>query len=204
MPFQSAPDCAEAVIQATVSSSPMNNVLNFRKPGGYVQADIDNLADAVDSCVATYYRPFMAAGTTYVQTLVRGLTSAIDLTATNATGAGAGSHSGSVEMPSNTTLCIKLGTGLTGRSARGRFYSFPGTEACMAAQDLFTSAYGNGIVAFLTAVQAAAGAFNWDFVVLSRFTLGAKRTTAISNPITSIAYRNLIVDSQRGRLPSNH
>lgn len=204
MTFQSAPDIAEAVIQATISGSPLNNVLNFHKPGGYTQADIDNLAGQVDTSVGTYYRPFMAPGTNYVQTLVRGLTSAIDLTATNATNAGAGTHTGSVELPSNASLCVTLRTGLTGRSARGRFYAFPATDACMAAQDLFTSAYGAGIVAFLNNIVTAASVVGWHFCVLSRYTLGARRAAGISNDITSIAYRNLIVDSQRGRLPAGH
>jgi hypothetical protein len=40
--------------------------------------------------------------------------------------------------------------------------------------------------------------------VASRFHNGAPRTPAITFAITSIAARNLIIDSQRGRLPKGH
>lgn len=204
MAFQSAPECAEAVIHCTTSGKEQINVLNFWKPGGYVQADIDSLASVVDINVGTNYIPIIAAGTNYNFTLVRGLTNIIDLTATDSTNAGPGTNPGSVELPSNVTLCVTLRTGFTGRSARGRFYTIGPTQTNMAAQNLFTSAYGNAAVNFLTGLQADALLAGWTLIVLSRFSGGVKRAVATHTTVNDINYRNLDSDSQRGRLPKDH
>lgn len=204
MPFQSVPECAEAVINFTTSGKSQVNVLNFWKPGGYNQVDINDLAVAVDGVVGSDYLPILAAGTNYDFTLVRGLTSIVDLTATSALNAGPGTNPGTVELPSNVTLCITLRTGFTGRSARGRFYTVGPTQNDMAAQNLFKSAYGNAAVTMLENIQIAVGAYSWQLVIVSRFSGGARRAVGIKTPVNDIAYRNLDSDSQRGRLPKDH
>jgi len=40
--------------------------------------------------------------------------------------------------------------------------------------------------------------------VLSRFHDKAKRSTGVGLAVTSVNYRNLSIDSQRGRLPKGH
>jgi hypothetical protein len=192
------------VINYTTSGKAQANVLNFFFAGGYAQADIDALASAVDAGVGADFLPVLAAGTNYVNTLVRGLTDPIDLTATNNTNAGAGTNPGTVENPSNVAFCVTLRTGLTGRSARGRFYALGSTQSDMAAQNLFKSAYGDAVVAFLDDLNIATALLGWRLVILSRVAAGVARPVAIHNNVTDISYRNLVVDSQRGRLPANH
>lgn len=204
MAFQSAPEMAEAVIQCSFGGVAVANVLNFKKLfTPYDQTDIDNLAAAVDATVGSDYLGIIASDVTYSGTLVRGLENVLDLTAFDNTNAGAGALTAD-SLPANVTLCATLRTGLTGRSARGRFYMLPTVVTNMTTPNTFSGATGTGLTAFLDAVIAAALVQDWQSVVLSRFTGGAKRTTAIGTRIISVEVRNLTSDSQRGRLPSGH
>jgi len=204
MPFQSIPECAEAVIIGQGGSKSIANVLGFWKPGGYNQTDIDNLAAAIDSVVGSDYLDWVAAGSAYIATTVRGLENVVDLSAINAANAGPGTMAGTFELPSNCSFCVTLRTGLTGRSARGRFYTWPMADSALSAVDTVTTTYANGIVTTLTGFQSAALAEGWYLSILSRRSLGAVRPVGTHYTVTGIAYRNRSLDSQRGRLPANH
>jgi len=203
MAFQSAPDCAEAVIRCTYGGKEVVNVLNFFFDGGYNQTNIDALAALVDQDVADFYLDALSANVTYVETFVRGLTDETDLSASNGTGTGVGAVGGG-SYPANASACISLGTGFTGRSNRGRFYALPtGTSNGLGVNTVSTTYLGQ-LVDFLEAVQGDAVAAGWDLIILSRFHDGAKRAVATKQFVTSITARNTVLDSQRGRLPSGH
>jgi hypothetical protein len=203
MTFQSAPDCAEAVIQATYGGVNIANVLNFKKTGGYDQDAIDALAELVDAAVGDAYLPICNSQVGYTSTLVRGLTESVDLTASRSTNAGSGALT-SNPLPANVTLCATLKTGFTGRSARGRFYAFPTAQGQLASADAFISDYGDGLIAFLQEVKDNAFLADWKLIVLSRSNGGARRGTAIGTNVSAVVLRNLLSDSQRHRLPRGH
>jgi hypothetical protein len=203
MTFQSAPNCAEAVIQASFGGVNLANVINFRKLSGYNQDDIDLLATTVDEQVGAHYRTFLSADVTYNGTLVRGLQDELDFTSFDPTHAGVGGLTDD-SLPANVTLCATLRTGLTGRSARGRFYMLPTVVTQMTTPNTFASAVGTALALFLNDLKDATFAVSWDMVIVSRFNAGVKRGTAIANKVTSIEVRNLLSDSQRGRLPAGH
>jgi len=203
MAFQSAPNCAEAVINVACGGVNLANVLNFRKLDGYDQTDIDNLAEAVDAAVGADYLDILASACSYSGTLVRGLQDELDLSTFDNTSAGAGALTDG-PLPNNVTLCATLRTGLTGRSARGRFYMLPSVVTQLASPNTFSSGVGSNLANFLDNLIVAALVFDWQLVVLSRFNAGVKRGTAIANRVTSIEVRNLTTDSQRGRLPQGH
>lgn len=203
MTFQSAPEVAEAVIQGEAGGVNLANVLNFWLPGGYNQSNIDDLAAAVDVDAGSGYRPLLHGSCSYVATLVRGLESTIDLTAVAATGAGIGSASGDA-LPNNVSSCATLRTGFTGRSARGRFFAFPTGSGNVISDNVLATSYGTALVSFLNDIKADALAAGWHLVVLSRRNAGVIRPVATHLDVTNIAMRNLIVDSQRHRLPRGH
>lgn len=203
MPFQPAPDCAEAVIQGEIAGVNLANVLNFKFPGGYSQADIDNLAAAIDNSVGANYLPILAAAVTYNNTLVRGLANIIDFTASNSVSTGTGGVAGATN-PNNVSLVCTIRTGLTGRSARGRFYAMPMSSASLSATNTFSATITSGLEAFLADILAVTSAIGWQFSVLSRFSGGARRASAIATPVTVSVCRNGLVDSQRHRLPRGH
>lgn len=204
MTFQSAPECAEAVLHFDRNGTSMANVLNFWFPGGYIQANIAVLADVVDDVVGSHYLQWISTDIDYTGTVVRGLQSSVDLTATDVSSVGPGTEASGDGLPSNVTLCVGLKSGFTGRSARGRFYAQVPTSGMLTASESFTSTYGNGIVAFLDEVKTQALAAGWKLIVLSRQIGGIIRPTAYPYTVNSIAYRNLLTDSMKSRLAPGH
>jgi len=181
----------------------MVNVLGFHKPGDYDQTDIDNLADAVDSAVGSNGLPIFHVGLTYLDTIVRGLNSIVDLTSTNSDSTGVGTGA-SLALPNSTAFVVTLRSGLAGRSARGRVY-LPGLGTSnMFDTNTVSTTYAAAAVSYITTIQAAASAFSWDLAILSRFTAGAMRPSGVYYKVTDIVARNRLVDTQRGRLPPGH
>lgn len=203
MAFQSAPDCAEAVIKHTLSGQAINNVLNFRHAGGYSLSDLQNLGDAVDAAWDANMMPQLNTSLIYTGVLVRGLEFEADQEVFVSTSAGTGSIGGIVAT-NNVAFVLTERTGFTGRSSRGRIYLGGLASSDFTSSDTISTARAAAFVAAMEAVQALALTEGWEHVVLSRFHNGAKRLTATALPITSYEARNLFTDSQRGRLPAGH
>lgn len=203
MAFQSVPDCAEAVIKATCGGKPIANVLGFYKAGGYDLAAVTDLADLIDAAIGTDYIPILHDGVNYVETVVRGLENVNDFEATANANAGLGSLTGA-PLPNNVSLCVTLRSGLTGRSARGRFYAMPTNAAQQSGLNTFSSSYALDVEAFLTTIKAGASGIGWTMAIISRWHDNAKRAAGVYFPVTTLGARNFLMDSQRGRLPVGH
>ncbi|SRR5258708_420389 len=203
MPFISCPNAAVAVIHATQLGKPIANVLNFQFTAPYTQSNLDALALVCDANVGGSYLPLIAPSVTYDRVDVRGLTFAVDLSSTNNTNTGPGTGAGA-EIPSNSSNCITLLTGLTGRSARGRFYAMPATQSFAVDAHTWGSGYGPALVAFLNDIRAGAYAIGWTLSVLSKQNNNVALNPHVTRPVTSVVARNELIDSQRNRLSSNH
>jgi len=203
MTFQTAPECAEAVVQATFGGKAVNNVFNFWYPGGYDQTKIDNLAVAVDVAVGNTGLICWNNDVLYEGTLARGLQDIIDLTSTATTNSGPGT-AGTGIMPANVSFVITLRTGFTGRSARGRVYMLPLDAGAFDNINEVSAAYADLAEDFVEAVVAEAATAGWTLVVLSRISGKAVRPAATHLTVTQVVARNRISDSQRHRLPKGH
>lgn len=203
MAFQSAPNMAEAVIQGSMGGKAVYNILNFQKPGGYDETDILALATLVDLWWGTDLVPLLNVGYAYVQTLARGLENLNDYEATVSDTAGSGTVTGG-PAGNNAALCLTHRSGLTGRSARGRTYIGGIPASVMLSATTVTTTFVNDIVNAFDNILSVASAAGWVFSVLSRYSGGAPRTTAVHFPIVSIEARNNEIDSQRGRLLTGH
>lgn len=199
MSFQSAPDCVEAVFNASYEGVPIANVVNFKFPSAYGQSDLDALATAMDTWVGAEYLPLVNAGVGYLDVAVRGLTSAIDMFSVNGAHAGVGGLTGGY-VTGNVTACISIRTGFTGRSARGRFYAWPANLAQLASTNHWGNAYLTNLINALYQMKSDAAGIGWAMIVLSRRHLGAVRPTAVGLPVTSFLSTDSTVDTQRGRL----
>lgn len=199
MPFQSVPDTAEAVIKGTYQGRNIANVINFKFSGGYNQTNIDELAGVVDGWVDSTYKDNFNAGVSYVETLVRGLENEIDLFDVANSGAGPG-NANETQMPANNTCCISIRSGLTGRSARGRFYGWPFIAEALTSPNVWVSTYPAALVSALESLQSLAAADGWTMVIVSRFTGGAKRGTAVTFDVTGFSSTSNDVDTIRRRL----
>lgn len=103
-------------------------------------------------------------------------------------------------LPSNVTLAVKWGTGLAGRSFRGRTYHV-GLGESQVNQNTIDSGtltnYRNGYTDLITDITVSGGVL----VVVSRYSNNAPRVTGIATPITTATIEPT-VDTQRRRLRS--
>ena len=103
-------------------------------------------------------------------------------------------------LPNHVTAAIKWGTGLTGRSYRGRTYHIGLTEGQVTDNELTSLIITDLLLVYneLISDMTTAG---YSLVVASRYANNAPRTTGIVTPILTAAFADVVVDSQRKRLP---
>jgi len=201
MPFQSAVNCAEARVIASVNSRPVSIGFNCEFiSGAYSQADIDVLAETIDAGFALHILPRLSSSCVYNRTDVRGLTSAVDLFGTDNTNQGIGGVA-AVPCPNNVAWVIKHLTGFTGRAARGRSYLFGLPFSILDTdEDTIDQADADAFVDAFDTISALLDSEGWNHVVLHRYSAGAPLSTATIYTITSYAYTDLRVDTRRKRL----
>lgn len=201
MAFIPCPDCASAAIKFDVNGQLCYNVLNFIRLSGYDQDNINELADAVDGWVGASYLAGVTSEVAYVETYVRGLSAATDLTALANANAGAGDLGTTEALPANVTWAVKFSTGLTGRSNRGRAYWIGLPVSALDANENFVAvASADAIIALWEALPTALAASQWDHVVLSKFTNGSPRTAGVARKVTAYSYVDRKIDTLGRRI----
>lgn len=103
-------------------------------------------------------------------------------------------------LPQNSTVSIKLSTGRTGRSYRGRSYMVGLPRDNVTATGFLTTGAQAAIDASYETLIDSLQALTWPLVVASFHALGVPRAAAVLTPVLSAAV-NLALDSQRRRLP---
>lgn len=106
------------------------------------------------------------------------------------------------EPPTNTAFAVKRLTTSLGRSGRGRIFVPVWDTGFMPSQNQVSATYANALVAALTAFQAAVegGTLPCLMGIVSKQTGGAPRAFGEFTQISSWAYTDLNVDTQRRRL----
>lgn len=203
MAFQPVENTAQIDIMFSYLGSVMQNSLHAEYLfGAYDQTALASLANAVDAWVVASYKPLVSNVINYDRVEVRGLAIENDLVEINLDGAGVGGV-GVACLPLNVTKCISLRSGLTGRSARGRFYSIGMVETHMATtRTIVTTTYESALIAALTALVSSVFAVNWVLVITSRWHNKVKRDEGVNFPVAEIISVNRTTDSMRSRLPA--
>jgi hypothetical protein len=199
MAFQSVPETAQVRILLEQSGVPMLTGFYVRKSGGYNLSDLQDLADAVDTYLETVMEDQINDLSSYNGVGVRGLENEFDYVADSVPAAPI--FGGVINAQSaSVAKAIKLGTGLTGKSARGRMYwgAFGVNQLQDAAHIKATTV--DDIIDILDAIKAIVELLGWVWVVVSRFHNGTKRPEGITIPVTSFLASDLTLDSQRRRL----
>jgi len=199
MAFQSWPDIAEVAIRFSQLGKPLANVLHAQKSSGYTQGDLDTLAVAVDDWVDIYYKPLFSNTVDYVETVIKGLTSIVDLSSSNDDSAGVGAITGT-GAPANASLVVTLRTGFTGRSARGRVYCVPAGVGNFTDAHNYSTTYTGAINSAFDQFKIDMATAGWQWVVASRRTNGANRPAGIITPVYDAVFADDRVDSMRRRL----
>jgi len=201
MAFQSADNCAEADVIFLCNSQRMSMTFHFFQSGGYSQTTLDELSALMDDWAGTFFIPLLSSQASYVQTDVRGLELINDLTSTDLTNTGVGGD-GSAPNPNLLCFAVTRRSNFTGRSARGRVYFPTNVGMISSTEDFIVGASATAIVDALNEIKPAALAESWVHVILSRFTNGAKRATALPFGVVDYLFSDLEFDTQRRRMPN--
>jgi len=203
MAFQAVPLCAEIDMLYTLNNVPVQNVFYAKLPTGYIQTDLQALADLIDAIFLATIAQEMPPESVYVRTEVRGLGSPNDLTAQQNAGAGVGVHAGNA-LPNNVTFAIKKTSGLTGRSARGRTYwiGIPNGIPTGADENYLQSTWVTNAVADIDYIRTQIATLGlWEPALISRWSNGVKRTEGEVFPWVGTVAVDERIDTHRGRLP---
>ena len=204
MAFQQVEDTFEINGVYTLNGEAAQNVFYAKFAGTYALANLQALADAVGTQVGAIWLPEQPIEADFVRTDVRGLDVENDLFATSLNGAGPGEDI--VEAyPNNVTFSIKKASGFTGRSARGRTYwiGIPQDKTSAPDENHLTDAYRDAIVLAVDKIRQIINAtFNWDAVLVSRFSGGVARDDGVTFTWVSTSAVDKRIDTMRNRLPS--
>jgi len=106
----------------------------------------------------------------------------------------------SAALPLNVTLAIKFGTGLAGRSNRGRAYVVGLTEDQVTGNEIIAARATELVEAWEALNTELHGtSIFWNHVVVSFFTGGAPRSAGVKRNVVNYS-TDAFVDSQRRRL----
>jgi len=203
MAFQSVPNTAEMAFIFSADGNVMQNRINFECiTDPYDATLLANLATAGDLWVDSDYLPAVSSDVQYLRTEVRGLNDEFDLVVVEDANAGFGGTVSAV-YPLNVSKAFTLRSGLTGRSARGRFYTVGMTagHTVNGSRTLITTAYRDAFINALTSLISDAFVAGWVMVVTSRYHNGVKRTSGLNFAISQVGVSDMTTDSRRDRLP---
>lgn len=200
MAFQSVPNTAIAVCHGVMNGQQIANTFYGEFPSGYVESDLQEFADVVDSVWGGVITPLLNAAYEYTGTEVRGLEDAIDLSATADAEAGVGGASGTV-LSNNAALSVKRRSNQTGRGARGRIY-IPGiSTGSLESQNTVSTAFADAIEAGLNGMNDLMDAAGIVPVIVHRTAAGVPLTVAVLFTIVEWVVVDRVIDSMRRRLP---
>lgn len=204
MAFIPVPACVSAVIRGTYFSNPMITVLHFAKTGGgtYSGADCLSLATFIASAWPLHVMPFFCESYTLNDVKVTDQSSESGPSVTVAPGTPQVGGYTTAGLPGQNALVMTHRTALRGRSFRGRTYFGALVEPLVVGNQVdgthminLLTGWGN----FLDECEAE----GHILVIASRYTNNAPRVTGVATPVTTSAWRNGNVDSQRRRSQVN-
>src|SRR5581483_6863883 len=178
------------------------NVFHVQKGSPFTLADLQALRAVVDNWDNTSWKARRTNGAS----LVRIRTKALDTASSPQEdyylpSPRAGTFSSSVSVALNACICIKLGTGVSGRSQRGRMYVGNLNNGQLSdAGHLATSELAN-MVGSINGLISALATAGYTMVVTSYRTGGAYRAAGHNTPVISAVGVDNSLDSQRRRLP---
>jgi hypothetical protein len=108
---------------------------------------------------------------------------------------------GSPSLPNNVSICASIRTGLTGRSARGRWY-WQGLSESQVTDSTVSAGVLTSIDAALTNLASAIAALGFNWQIVSFQSAGVPRPGGpVYFAVSDIVFVDAFVDSQRRRLP---
>lgn len=199
MPFVPIPNTCRVELRFTQNSQLLANVFHVQSEGAWNVTDMQNLGAAFVEWYDSF-RTVVCNQVTLREIDIRDLTTASGLGILYNTGLPLLGTLASPAMPNNVSVAIKWGTGLTGRSFRGRTYHIGLTEGQVVNSEV-DSAFAAPILSGYNALPPIIATAGFTMVVASRYTNNAPRVVGVTTPVLNASYADTVIDSQRRRLP---
>lgn len=201
MPVSTVPNAVQAEVRYLLNLQQVENTLSFFNSDGFSPVELDDLAEAVYTWWHDSLAAVQSTDVKFSEVLVRSLDFAQPYEGSFTPPSAATGSIATEAMPGNVTLSVSFRSGATGRSNRGRNYmvGIPRSQVEGAIAD---AGYGDDVVAAYTALLGE-GALpaGWQWVIVSRFLDKVQRDPGVTIAVNSVRLVDLIVDSQRRRLP---
>jgi hypothetical protein len=200
-PFIPVPNCASVEMIYSSSGVICENVLHVQKGSPYSLTDLQ----AVRAIVNTWDGATWSNRRSSTTVLQRIRTKALDTNASPVEDYSLptprGGAVGTPPLPGNATYCIKMSTGLTGRSQRGRLYFIGMTDVVLGTtHNQVVAAFATDLVANLTTLMTNLATGGHTLGVVSYRHDLEWRSVGQFTPATGWVAVDLNTDSQRRRL----
>jgi len=202
MPFVPATNVVQAELLYTWDTQIVETVLHYQLAGGYDIPKMILLGAAIRTAWASGIQGSMSSAVTLTQIRLTDLTTVSSPVVNYSVGLPlSGALVATPALPNSIAIVMTKRTDLRGRSYRGRIYHPGLTEADVAANQVASVRVTALLTSYSNMINLTdSGANVHHLVVVSRFTGGAARGSAVVTLVTSISTDG-IVDSQRRRLP---
>lgn len=200
MPFVPLANTAEAELRYTLDDQQVETTLYFTNGDGWTAANLEPLGAALLTWWATNLQDNIAQNCVLREIYLTDQSTQSGETFTYVTGLPLAGQASTDAMPNSIALCVSFRTAKRGRSYRGRNY-VPGIPKSVVVESAVTSEYQSAIQNAYQGLLAFSLTANATWVVASRYTNGAWRTTGETTPVRSVVVIDPTVDSQRRRLP---
>ena len=197
MAFIPASDVIEAELRFLAHGNVMENTLYFLASTTFSTADMNALAEDLNSWWVTNMKPLTGSYVQFLGTKVTDLTSiAAPAFEVPVSGTVVGDDTGD-PIAQQVALCLSLLTDARGRSYRGRNYVGGFTESAMTG-GMWGGTHATNVRGAYELITVVADTNDMVWSVLSRYHLGVPRSAGVATPITNIR-ANLIPAIQRKR-----
>jgi hypothetical protein len=162
--------------------------------------DLLALGQVINDWWEDFMKPLQATAVALVKIELTDLTQEFGEQQTFTTGLPQTGNMSGTALANHVTLSVKLATGFSGRSQRGRQYFIGLTSEQMLDPNHITLSTITALQDCYSALIDAVHDAGWTLVIASFYTDGARRDTAQLKEVIS-SHANQTVDSQRRRLP---
>jgi len=201
MPLPPVPDTAKVCLRMRKAGQLVCNVFHVHSDTAIDPTVLNTIGATFATWATNYYMNHLSSDLTLEAIEVTDLTTTGGMGIVYTTGLPVTGGDTSGALPNNVAIAVKLASGLTGRSQRGRTF-VPGIAAGALTADrqsINSTLQGLLIAAFEQLISDLIDA-GVRLVVTSYFSGGAPRVTPQNTEITNPLV-NTVLDSQRKRLP---
>lgn len=199
MPFIPTEAAARVELLQSLDNQNIENVLYFDRDQDYTLAQISSLGNSIIDWWIEEMAPNLSANLSLVGVKVTALHDQTGPQLVMTDGLPTPGLVNANPVPNNSAYCISFRTGFLGRAFRGRNY-VPG----IAETDVDMSRIsGTRSTALVNAYQALLGGFidGSRWIVVTSTVNGVAQNPKLRSPVLSVQAVDLIMDSQRRRLP---